>query len=238
MLTRSFLRHTLLASAAALAFCGATAQATQFQTGGYVDNPPIALNVTVVGPPGTTYGGGDGGFSGIWDPAGAHLSINYWCYDLFHVFNPGTTYNYNPTFLNNADISRLFTEVGGSGGALASNITSAAFQIAIWEIEYDDADRTLAGGNFKVALPGGGDQLAAYTLAQTWLTNLNNFDPNFTIVLLSSLENPQSQNFITDVLIPGTQSFTPEPGSLALLGIGMLAAMFTMRRRTSMSGRQ
>ena len=36
MLTRSFLRQTLLASAAVFTFCGAPAQATQFQTGGYV----------------------------------------------------------------------------------------------------------------------------------------------------------------------------------------------------------
>lgn len=230
MQTRSFLRHVVLAGATAITLGGMMpVQATQLLTGGFVDSP--ALSFSVASP---SYSGPAGGFSGIWDPSGAAIPINYWCFDLQHVFSPGSTYDYSASILNNDALSRLFHEAGGSSGALTTNITSAAFQLAIWEIEYD-SDRNLATGTFQVATPGGGDQLTAYNQAQTWLAGLAGSVPDYIVILLSSTSTPQSQNFITDSQIP--QRDLPEPSSLPLLGLGLAAMIFGMRRRGTQTKR-
>jgi PEP-CTERM motif len=130
-------------------------------------------------------------------------------------------------------LSRLFHEAGGSAGALASNITSAAFQLAIWEIEYD-TDHNLATGVFQVATPASGDALTAYNQAQTWLSDL--YAPgvvaDYVVILLASNAIPQSQNFITDAHIPA-HDLLPEPSSLPLLGLGLAAMIFVGRRRST-----
>ena len=228
MQSRSFLRRVLLAGAAALTF-GATlpAQATLFLTGGYVDSPVVGVSVA-----NPAYSGGAGGFSGIWDPLGAALPINYWCYQLDQVFSPGSTYNYTASILSYPDLSRLFTEVGGSAGALATSVKSAAFQLAIWELEYDSG-HDLSSGAF-IAASGSGDTLAAYNQAQIWLAGLVNYNPNTTLILLHSDTN---QDFITDVKIP-QRDLLPEPSSLLLLGLGLAALAFVgMRRRGAQASR-
>jgi hypothetical protein len=228
MQTRSFLRRVLLAGAAAVTLSVALpAQALLLQTGGFVDSP--ALGFSVASP---SYSGPAGGFSGIWDPSGAAIPINYWCYQLDQVFSPGSSYNYTASILFYADLSRLFTEVGGSGAALANNITSAAFQLAIWELEYD-SDHKLSTGAFHVALPGGGDELAAYNQAQAWLDGLAGYSPAYTIILLHS---DTAQDFITDFRLP-QRDLLPEPSSLPLLGLGLAAMIFGMRRRATQGSR-
>ena len=231
---RSFLRRVLLEGAAAIAF-GATlpAQATPFQTGGYVVGP---VGVNVANP---AYNGGAGGFSGIWDPTGAAIPIFYWCYQLDQVFSPGTTYDYTASILStptsNPDLSKLFTEVGGSASALTTAVRSAAFQLAIWEIEYDSG-HDLSSGAF-IDTPGTGDSLDAYNLAQTWLAGLAGVtSPTYTVILLHSDTN---HDFITDSATPTQFKITiPEPSSLPLLGLGLAAlALVGMRRRGTQASR-
>jgi len=215
MQTRSFLRQALLATAAAVALWGTTpAQATLFQTGGFVVGPD---NVNVTAP---AYSGGAGGFRGIWDPTpGANLTIDYWCYQLDQEFSPGTTYNYTASILTYPALSELFSEAGGV--ALTSALNSAAFQLAIWELEYD-TDHNLATGSFHAISADAG----VIAQAQLWLDNL----PTTSNVVLVLLHSDTNQDFITSFQIP-TKDLLPEPSSLPLLGLGLAAMIFVGSRR-------
>ena len=217
MQTRSFLRQALLATAAAVTLWGMTpAQATPFQTGGFIISPD-SVNVSA-----PAYNGPAGGFRGIWDPApGANLTIDYWCYQLDQEFSPGTTYDYTASVLNYADLSRLFTRA--SGMALTDALHSAAFQLDIWELEYDPGNYNLLTGAFTAI----GTDPAIIAVAQAWLTDLSLVSPTTTIVLLHSDTN---QDFITSFTIP-TKDLLPEPSSLPLLGLGLAAMIFVGSRR-------
>jgi hypothetical protein len=222
MQTRSFLRQALLATAAAATLWGMTpAQATPFQTGGFIISPD-SVNVTA-----PAYSGPAGGFRGIWDPApGANLTIDYWCYQLDQEFSPGTTYNYTATPLGNPAIAELFSEAGGL--ALNSALNSAAFQLAIWELEYD-TDHNLSTGSFHAISADAG----VIGLAQMWLTNL----PTSSNVMVYLLHSDTQQDFITTFPIP-TKDVLPEPSSLPLFGLGLAAMIFVgSRRRGTQAGR-
>jgi hypothetical protein len=150
----------------------------------------------------------------------------FWCAELTQTFSIGTVYgDYTSSPLGNTLLSQLFTEVGGSAAATSTTDSSAAFQLAIWEILFEGGTYgglNVSSGNFQAT-----GNAAAILQANTWLGDLDAGDP--ATVALFLLSSPNHQDFITDTNTPLLQ--TPEPGSLALLGVGILAAMFAMRRR-------
>lgn len=185
---------------------------------------PVAVNPT-----------GAGGFTGhigLTNPP--TTPIFFWCVELSQTFSFGTVYN-NYTFspLGNTLISQLFTEVGGSAALLSGppsatkTINSAAFQLALWEILYEGGTYgglNVSTGNFKAT----GDA-AAIAQANIWLAGLSALSPATTA--LFSLHSASNQDFITDTP-PPPGLLIPEPASLPLLGVGLLAVIFMMRRRT------
>jgi hypothetical protein len=165
-----------------------------------------------------------GGFTGTLDGN----PLLFWCAELTQTFSFGDPQPYSVSIFSNTKLSQLFTEVGGSAAATSSTQSSAAFQVAIWEILFESSvtsPNSPSTGNFLAT----GDVAATAAIGQatTWLANLNNFSASTTLILLS---NEVHQDFITDKMPPGLQ--VPEPASLPLLGVGILAVMFAMRRRT------
>lgn len=110
---------------------------------------------------------------------------------------------------------------------ITSNTTAAAFQVALWELAYGTSDKNLSTGDFKLSDPNSG----VGTQAQSWLKSLNGMGPKAEglVVLVDKENSYERQDLITQGHV------VPEPGLLALLGVG-LAGVAVTRRRTRAHG--
>lgn len=233
---RSLMRHTVLISALC-ALLGAPTLANSeaiLLVGDGYQNGSLSFDLTATPPPAINPVGA-GGFTGRIGPnpgPDPTTSIIFWCAELTQTFSFGTVYSdYTSSPLSNTFLSQLFTLVGGSANATLTTVSSAAFQLAIWEILFEGGTYgswDVSSGNFQAT----GDP-DAIMQANDWLAALNMDSP--ATIALFLLSSPDHQDFITDTDSP--LLLTPEPGSLALLGVGMLAAMFAMKRRTHRASR-
>jgi hypothetical protein len=115
------------------------------------------------------------------------------------------------------------------GGITQDKEHAAAIQVAIWEIIFDEKNlKNLAGGNFY--LNGANGNILG--LAQGYVnmaSNVNNFNASSYMLLVSPADGPP-KSFGT-----GSQDYlvrVPEPGTMLLLGSGLIAlALFGRRRK-------
>jgi hypothetical protein len=163
-----------------------------------------------------------GGFAGDWNGT----PIDFWCIDVFHSFSLGSTYtnDYVAAPYSNPRLSELFQADLASALTGPVNVNSAAFQLAVWNIIYDN-DNSVSGGTWFAT----GDA-AAISLANSWLTSLPS-SSNVQLTSLTSTADPQHQQFVTP---GGPLQQVPEPSSIPLLGVGLAAMLFAIRNRKSL----
>ena len=221
------LKHLIRQSVVTLAACaalGATtvAQSATLNPTGYAYPPSqsfgLANGNTNLGSPSA------GAFAGTLD----NVPIVFFCVELDQTFsfNPQPPYVYQVSLPNNATftlLGRLFTE---SFGQVNDPTTSAAFQLAVWEIMFGSDMNLSNAADFHVTSGPAG----TVSLAQTWLDFLVNNPNSADGYDVYFLYNREHQNFVYGGPLP---FLVPEPAPLLLFGIALLAMIGITRRRGS-----
>lgn len=132
---------------------------------------------------------------------------------LMPFSNPYTAFS-TPDSGYNTALDELW---GRNFSSVATDVTAAAFQVAVWELAYD-GDGSLSTGSFQLQSGGAVNQLATQ-----WLNALDGTGPMGNVAILRNNPNkPDRQDLIT--------ASVPEPESLALILMG-LGGLLARRKR-------
>ena len=239
MKNRSFVKVVLCAGAT----LAALSVAPIGQAGVLTSSGLLGQSVTIFDPSGGSANTAAGAFTGATFNGGS--IPDFWCVDLSHhvPFPPWSIGNYtsaafmsSPLAFNATQVSNLETLFNlHIGTATSSAQSAAAFQLAIWDVLFDDATHSLsdAGGVNKFSVNTASISAATVSLAQGWISDAINplGQSTYALVQLTNSNLPPNQSFVYSGT-PGTrEGDVPEPNGLALLGAGLFAMMFVTRRR-------
>ena len=148
-----------------------------------------------------------------------------WCVELSQTVRSTTYDTYKGSELDATWVSSLERLFNKYAGQVNNSVTSAAMQLAIWEVSSGDRNHNLSDQNFQAkptSTNKNSDTYKAWNLAKEWLADLDKGDVANTYQLVK-LESPKSQDLITFQQVIAT----PLPGAalmfLSALGLGGLA---------------
>lgn len=186
----------------------------------------------------TGYNGVGGQFDGyFWtgpaSPVPPEAFFRFFCIQLAEHAATGPV-TYAASTFNDVELKKLFDIAypnhedadfwdGGKSdfGTFSSATMAAAFQVAVWNIVFD-SDLDLSSGSFRWT----GASSAVSIAAQDLLDDVSSYSGNaYTHWTLYQFVNIGKQDYVAATYR------TPEPGTLGMLGAGLLALAFAGRRR-------
>jgi hypothetical protein len=179
------------------------------------------------------------------------LPVDFWCVDLYQSVYLNTTYNtytaqpflsapltsnpFNFSQSPQADyLETLFAQNASAWAQTTNAQLAAAFQLAVWDLLYDDTSHQVAfvsgdvsGSGFWATGGSGSGASSTVALAQVMVNGaVKGPVSNFPLTQLTTREG--TQDFVT----PSTPRLqVPEPTGLALFGAGLVSMVLMMRRR-------
>ena len=149
-------------------------------------------------------------------------SITAWCVDVFDWLHSATYSNGNFTSINHYD--KLQQLANQRYASVTNAQTSAAFQLAVWEIVTETGNTfKLDSGQFKAW----GGNTTAIAMANDWLKldkTTGNRDYKIDYYFYGNMPNGVTQNLVSISPVP-----VPAAGLLMLSALG-LGGLFTRRR--------
>ena len=190
----------------------------------------------------TGYTGQGGQFSGnFWRDAAAAPAeslFKFFCVDLQQYSNTGPNI-YSSALYSNDNLRKLYDvaypnkEAGDfwnagaatNFGVFSDDVLSAAFQVAVWEVMFDSG-LSLSGGGFQWT----GISSAVSSAASNMLALVSSYQgTNYQNWNLYKFTSNGYQDYVSATY--GTN--VPEPGPLALFGIGLAGLALRRRRKAN-----